>query len=63
MRRRRQEVLFIALNCPSRDLGESGVKVRYADLMRTQLFPSHSNQPKPGASERIFICANQEILI
>jgi len=28
-----------------------------------KLFPSLSNQPKPGASERIFICANQWILI
>jgi len=32
MRRRRQEVLFNALNCPSRDLSESGVKVRYVRL-------------------------------
>jgi len=32
MRRRRQEVLFNALNCPSRDRGESGVKVRYVRL-------------------------------
>jgi len=51
MRRRRQEVLFNALNCQSRDRS-----------MPTKLFPSLSNQPKPSASEHIFICANQGIL-
>ena len=56
MRRGRQEVLIMPLIAQA----EIRVKVRYVSLDANIAVSIPFESTKPGASERIFICANQE---